>query len=70
MSIRNDLLEEILAATPGGGGGGTTYGPLSNANILAVASPSDEETAFSTDDFVVYFFFSGDWYSPVGGILS
>jgi len=54
----------------GGGSSATTYGPLSNANILAIASPSDEETAFSTDDFIVYFFFSGDWYSTAGGILS
>ena len=54
----------------GGGGSGTTYGPLSNAGILAIAAPKDEETAFSTDDFIVYFFYSGSWYSTGGGVLS
>ena len=59
----------------GGGGiggvseGKTTYGPLTNVQILAIASPSDDETAFSTDDNITYTFFDGDWYSTVGGIL-
>lgn len=48
---------------------GTTYGPLTNVQILAIASPSDEETAFSTDDSIVYFFYQGTWYSTGGGAL-
>ena len=56
--------------TPGGSTVGvTTYGALSNANILAIVSPSDDETAFSTDDFIVYTFYSGSWYSTAGGVL-
>lgn len=72
MSIRNDLLEEILAAIEGGGGGGggTTFGPLTNAQILAIPAPVDENTAFSTDDFIVYTYYNGSWYSTGGGVLS
>lgn len=54
----------------GGAGGGTTYGALTNAQILAIASPSDLENAFSTDDDVIYTYNSGSWYNPVGGVLS
>lgn len=53
-----------------GGDSGTTYGPLTNIQILAIALANDEDTAFSTDDNVVYTYFSGNWYNPVGGILS
>jgi len=66
MSIRNELLEQILAATPSSG---TTYGPLSNVAILAIVSPSDEETVFSNDDFFTYVFFNVSWYSPAGVVL-
>jgi len=53
----------------GGDDGGTTYGTLTNAQILAIASPSDDESAFSTDDLIVYVFFSGKWNSTAGGEL-
>ena len=49
--------------------GGTTYGPLSNVSILAIATPSDEDTTFSTDDYIVYTYYSGSWYSTGGGAL-
>lgn len=53
----------------GGSSGGTTYGALTNTQILAIPSPSDLDNAFSTDDNVIYTFYSGFWYSPAGGIL-
>lgn len=53
----------------GSGGGGATFGALNNAGILAVGSPSDLDNAFSTDDFIIYTFYQGDWYSTAGGIL-
>jgi len=53
----------------GGGGGGTTYGAMTNVQILAIASPSDDESVFSTTDLIVYNFFNGSWYSTGGGIL-
>lgn len=53
----------------GGGAGGATYGALTNVQILAIASPSDLENAFSTDDNVIYTFYMGSWYSPAGGVL-
>lgn len=61
-------------AYPSGGGGGTsggtTYGALTNAQILAISSPSNDESAFSTDDNIVYNFYNGSWYSTGGGVLS
>lgn len=71
MSIRNELLEEILAATSGGGGGSRTdYGALTNAQILAIATPDPLGEAFSTDDNINYTYYSGAWYSTGGGVLS
>ena len=53
----------------GSGRGLTTYGQLTNSEILALPSPSDGQSAFSTTDFIVYNFFDGSWYSTGGGIL-
>ncbi len=61
---------QVRGGQAGGGGGATTYGPLTNVQILALASPSDEENAFSTDDFIVYTFYQGSWYSTGGGVLT
>lgn len=58
-----------------GGGSGSdqgtsTYGTLTNAQILALPSPQENETADSSDDNVRYVYISGAWYNPVGGLLS
>lgn len=58
-----------------GGGSGdqgvSTYGQITNAQILAIASPSAGESADSTDDFIRYIYFGTDmtWRSTGGGIL-
>jgi len=49
--------------------GQTTYGVLTNVQILAIASPSDGESAFSSDDFIPYTFLTPNWYSTGGGVL-
>ena len=49
--------------------GMSTYGALDNVSILAIVTPLDTETAFSTDDLSTYTFYNGSWYSTVGGVL-
>lgn len=53
-----------------GDGGGTTYGALTNADILLIPSPNDLETAFSTDDLIIYTFYNNKWRSTGGGPLT
>lgn len=56
----------------GGGGGGTgesTFGTLTNAEILALVGVSENSTADSSDDNIRYTFISGAWRSTGGGLL-
>lgn len=67
---RNELLEEILANINNGGGGGlSTYGTLTNSAILALATPSENETADSSDDFIRMVYIVGAWRTTLGGLL-
>ena len=66
---RNELLEEILANIGTGGGGVSTYGTLTNAEILNLSSPSENETADSSDDFIRMVFIVGIWRTTGGGTL-
>jgi len=59
---------------PRGGGGAenpgeTTYGPLTNVQIDALSSPSDGQTAYSTDELTTYTFLSGAWTNSDAGVL-
>ena len=59
----------------GSGGGGGNFdrndaGALTNAQILALVSPTQLTMAFSTDDFINYTFFNTSWYSTAGGVLT
>ena len=49
-------------------GSGTTWGALTNTEILAL-SPEDNDTAWSTDDYVEYTYYQGTWFNPVGGAI-
>jgi len=49
-----------------------TYGQLTVAQILALTGVSDGETVWATDpgQRTPYTYYSGDWYSVGGGILT
>ena len=48
---------------------GTTYGALTNAQILALTGLSENDTTWSIDDNITYTYYSGSWYSTLGGVL-
>jgi len=58
-----------LSSSGPSGSGRTDYGALTNAAILAISTPDELGTAYSTDDKVNYTFNGGSWYSPAGGAL-
>jgi len=49
---------------------GMHYGTMTNANILLISSPSEGDTADSSDDLTRCFYISGAWRNVAGGLLS
>jgi len=69
-SQQTDIIDSFNNIPDDGRIGTSTYGALTNAQILALPSPSDTESAFSTDDLINYIFFNTSWYSTAGGVLT
>lgn len=65
-----NILDTLLVkGVPIGGGGLSTYGTLTNSAILALATPSENETADSSDDFIRMVYIAGAWRTTLGGLL-
>lgn len=60
---------DIFRDPSSGGGGLSTYGTLTNAQILALPTPLENETADSSDDFIRMVFIVGAWRTTLGGLL-
>lgn len=66
---QQDVIESYNNLLNEGAIGTSTYGTLTNVQILALGSPLENETADSSDDHVRYTYISSAWYSPAGGLL-